>query len=48
MVEHPYIEEWGNTYGKNFHFWQIDKPDHTVPLGIPQLMMAPVKYPSFY
>ncbi|RDY11843.1 Oil body-associated protein 1B [Mucuna pruriens] len=27
------------TYGKVFHFWQVDK-GHSLPLGIPQLMMA--------
>ncbi|XP_042516504.1 oil body-associated protein 1A-like [Macadamia integrifolia] len=27
------------TYGKTFHFWQIDKGDE-LPLGLPQLMMA--------
>ncbi|BAT86644.1 hypothetical protein LR48_Vigan102s008900 [Vigna angularis] len=27
------------TYGKVFHFWQVDK-GHSLPFGIPQLMMA--------
>ncbi|TKY47788.1 hypothetical protein E2542_SST29849 [Spatholobus suberectus] len=27
------------TYGKVFHFWQVDK-GHALPFGIPQLMMA--------
>ncbi|KAJ4956161.1 hypothetical protein NE237_012944 [Protea cynaroides] len=28
-----------NTYGKTFHFWQVDRGDE-LPLGLPQLMMA--------
>ena len=28
-----------NTYGKTWHFWQVDRGD-PLPLGIPQLMMA--------
>jgi hypothetical protein len=27
------------TYGKVFHFWQVDKGD-SLPLGLPQLMMS--------
>ena len=27
------------TYGKTWHFWQVDRGDK-LPLGIPQLMMA--------
>lgn len=27
------------TYGKVFHFWQVDK-GHSLPYGIPQLMMS--------
>jgi hypothetical protein len=27
------------TYGKTFHFWQIDRGDN-LPLGLPQMMMS--------
>lgn len=47
LIEHPVIQDWGHTYGKTFHFWQIEKTSHTIPLGIPQLMMAPCRSRSF-
>ncbi|CAM9551383.1 unnamed protein product [Phaeothamnion confervicola] len=31
-----------NTYGKTWHFWQVDRGD-TLPMGVPQLMMAPTQ-----
>lgn len=35
-------KEWARTYGKNWHFWHLDRnPD--IPMGAPQLMMAPVR-----
>lgn len=37
--EKKIMEKLINTYGKTFHMWQIDK-DASMPLGIPQLMMA--------
>ncbi|KAJ7275143.1 hypothetical protein O6H91_10G108200 [Diphasiastrum complanatum] len=33
------MSEICKTYGKVFHFWQYDRGD-TLPLGLPQLMMA--------
>lgn len=33
------METVAKTYGKVFHFWQVDK-GHSLPFGIPQLMMA--------
>jgi len=41
-VEHQLMEELAPTYGKSFHFWQIDVED-PLPLGPPKLMM--VRYP---
>lgn len=38
-AEHKELEEVAKTYGKVFHFWQYDRGD-TLPLGLPQLMMA--------
>jgi len=39
MIEHKLMEELAPTYGKTFHFWQIDRDD-PLPLGPPKLMMA--------
>ncbi|KAL6000530.1 Oil body-associated protein 1A [Asimina triloba] len=33
------LEKVCKTYGKTFHFWQVDRGDE-LPLGLPQLMMA--------
>ncbi|MQM23342.1 hypothetical protein Taro_056406 [Colocasia esculenta] len=33
------LQKVSRTYGKTFHFWQVDKGD-PLPLGIPQVMMA--------
>ncbi|PIA29936.1 hypothetical protein AQUCO_05800187v1 [Aquilegia coerulea] len=33
------LEKVCKTYGKVFHFWQVDKGD-SLPLGLPQVMMA--------
>ncbi|XP_027337584.1 oil body-associated protein 1A [Abrus precatorius] len=38
-IERIDLEKVCKTYGKVYHFWQVDK-GHTLPLGIPQLMMA--------
>ncbi|KAJ1381861.1 Oil body-associated protein-like [Sesbania bispinosa] len=38
-IERQDMETVCKTYGKVFHFWQVDKGD-ALPLGIPQLMMA--------
>jgi len=39
VVENRVVEKLAPTYGKTFHFWQIDKGD-TLPLGPPTLMMG--------
>jgi uncharacterized protein DUF1264 len=39
IAEHELMEELVNTYGKTWHFWQVDRGDK-LPLGIPQLMMG--------
>lgn len=39
LIERQDLEKVCKTYGKVFHFWQVDIGD-TLPLGIPQLMMA--------
>lgn len=39
FAEHVAVTDIVNTYGKTWHFWQVDRGD-TLPLGIPQLMMA--------
>ncbi|CAO3652496.1 unnamed protein product [Mucor fragilis] len=36
------MEHLINTYGKTYHFWQVDRGDE-IPLGEPQLMMAYTK-----
>ncbi|OIV98472.1 hypothetical protein TanjilG_16799 [Lupinus angustifolius] len=41
-IEYSDLEKVCKTYGKVFHFWQVDK-GHTLPLGLPQLMMALTK-----
>lgn len=38
-IERQDMEKLAKTYGKVFHFWQVDRKDN-LPLGIPQLMMA--------
>ncbi|KAG6575335.1 Oil body-associated protein 1A, partial [Cucurbita argyrosperma subsp. sororia] len=38
-IERVDMEKVCKTYGKVFHFWQVDRGD-ILPLGIPQLMMA--------
>ncbi|KAL0560236.1 hypothetical protein IC582_000636 [Cucumis melo] len=38
-IERLDLDKVCKTYGKVFHFWQVDRGD-TLPLGIPQLMMA--------
>ncbi|KAG8960798.1 hypothetical protein FRC03_006121 [Tulasnella sp. 419] len=38
-AEFMHMKELHTTYGKTFHFWQIDKGD-PLPLGPPKLMMA--------
>ncbi|WOL11342.1 hypothetical protein Cni_G20104 [Canna indica] len=39
LVEHKDLEQVCKTYGKTYHFWQVDRGDE-LPFGIPQLMMA--------
>ncbi|MED6157713.1 Oil body-associated protein 1A [Stylosanthes scabra] len=38
-IERRDLELVCKTYGKVYHFWQVDKGD-SLPLGLPQLMMA--------
>ncbi|RIB15314.1 hypothetical protein C2G38_1588577 [Gigaspora rosea] len=38
-AEEKIMEDLINTYGKTWHFWQVDRGD-PLPLGPPQLMMA--------
>ncbi|KAF5752534.1 hypothetical protein HS088_TW01G00449 [Tripterygium wilfordii] len=38
-IQRQDLEKVCKTYGKVFHFWQVDKGDN-LPLGPPQLMMA--------
>lgn len=38
-AEHSEMSHLVNTYGKTYHFWQVDRGDQ-IPLGEPQLMMA--------
>ncbi|GMY32190.1 oil body-associated protein 1A-like [Fagus crenata] len=38
-IERQDMEKVVKTYGKVFHFWQVDKGDN-LPLGLPQVMMA--------
>ncbi|CAD5164606.1 unnamed protein product [Musa acuminata subsp. malaccensis] len=38
-VQRPDMEQVCKTYGKTYHFWQVDRGDE-LPLSLPQLMMA--------
>eukprot|EP01111_Echinosteliopsis_oligospora_P003229 TRINITY_DN15174_c0_g1_i1.p1 TRINITY_DN15174_c0_g1~~TRINITY_DN15174_c0_g1_i1.p1 ORF type:complete len:316 (+),score=72.44 TRINITY_DN15174_c0_g1_i1:94-1041(+) len=38
-VENMAMTDLVNTYGKTWHFWQVDK-EHPLPYGPPQLMMS--------
>ncbi|KAE8022919.1 hypothetical protein FH972_008680 [Carpinus fangiana] len=38
-IERHDLEKVAKTYGKVFHFWQVDKGNN-LPLGLPQIMMA--------
>ncbi|XP_050203311.1 oil body-associated protein 1A-like [Mercurialis annua] len=38
-IQRQDLEKVAKTYGKTFHFWQVDKGDN-LPLGIPQVMMS--------
>lgn len=38
-VENALMKDLQTTYGKTWHFWQVDRGDE-LPLGIPQLMMG--------
>jgi hypothetical protein len=40
-AEYELMKELLDTYGKTIHLWQVDRGDE-LPLGPPQLMMAPV------
>lgn len=39
LVQRQDLEKVAKTYGKTFHFWQVDKGDN-LPLGLPQLMLS--------
>ncbi|ELR15385.1 DUF1264 domain protein [Acanthamoeba castellanii str. Neff] len=39
VAEHKFMEGFIKTYGKVFHFWQVDRGD-PLPMGPPRLMMA--------
>ena len=39
IAEKELMKQLVNTYGKTWHFWQVDRGD-TLPLGVPQLMMG--------
>jgi hypothetical protein len=39
VAEKELMKDLVNTYGKTWHFWQVDRGDK-LPLGIPQLMMG--------
>ncbi|CAA6668187.1 unnamed protein product [Spirodela intermedia] len=39
VFERMDLEKVCKTYGKTFHFWQVDRGD-ALPLGLPQIMMA--------
>lgn len=39
IAENEEMKNLISTYGKTFHFWQIDRGDH-LPLGEPKLMMT--------
>ena len=39
MAEKALMKDLETTYGKTWHFWQVDRGDE-LPLGIPQLMMG--------
>eukprot|EP01027_Heterolobosea_sp_BB2_P002053 GEZU01003091.1.p2 GENE.GEZU01003091.1~~GEZU01003091.1.p2 ORF type:complete len:260 (+),score=58.52 GEZU01003091.1:71-781(+) len=39
MAEKQVMKHLVNTYGKTWHFWQVDRGD-PLPYGIPQLMMS--------
>lgn len=41
------LEKVCRTYGKVFHFWQVDRGD-SLPLGIPQVMMALTREGQLY
>jgi hypothetical protein len=41
-AEMKYMEELINTYGKTWHFWQVDRGD-ALPFGPPKLMMSIVE-----
>ncbi|XP_059457576.1 oil body-associated protein 1A-like [Corylus avellana] len=38
-IERQDLEKVAKTYGKVFHFWQVDRGNN-LPLGLPQVMMA--------
>ncbi|KAF3456991.1 hypothetical protein FNV43_RR01648 [Rhamnella rubrinervis] len=46
-IQRQDLEKVCKTYGKVFHFWQIDRGD-TLPLGIPQVMMALTRDEQLY
>ncbi|KAF7837069.1 oil body-associated protein 1A-like [Senna tora] len=46
-IQRQDLEKVCKTYGKVYHFWQIDKGD-SLPLGEPQLMMAVTRDGQMY
>ncbi|KAF4378385.1 hypothetical protein CsatB_026410 [Cannabis sativa] len=38
-IQRKDLEKVAKTYGKTYHFWQVDRGD-ALPLGLPQLMMS--------
>jgi len=47
VAEHKVMEMLAPTYGKTFHFWQVDRDD-PLPLGPPKLMMVYIYCPSLF
>ena len=47
LIQRRDMEKVCKTYGKVYHFWQVDKGD-TLPLGVPQLMMALTRDDQIY
>ncbi|XP_078447585.1 oil body-associated protein 1A-like [Wolffia australiana] len=39
LLQRADLEKVCKSYGKTFHFWQVDRGDE-LPLGLPQIMMA--------
>ncbi|XP_065867737.1 oil body-associated protein 1B-like [Euphorbia lathyris] len=46
-IQRQDLEKVAKTYGKTFHFWQVDKGD-ALPLGLPQLMLSVTRAGQLY